>query len=258
MYKITNVNKIMKELYWSLPVCLTIIFFGCNNPPCAQEITDKLIQNAGGDLYLKSDIEFDFRKIHYRAFRDDGKYSFERTIEDSVGRIHDVLNNDEFYRKINGQRVEVIDTMAVKYARSVNSVIYFALLPYSLNDAAVNKILLDEVEIKGKKYFKIKITFNQEGGGEDFNDIFVYWVNQETYHFDYMAYLYYVDGGGMRFREAYNPRFVEGIRFVDYINYKPKEGIEAPIEDFDKLWLEGKMEELSRIENINIGILITK
>ncbi len=58
----TNVKKIMKKLYWSLPVCLTLIFFGCNNPPGVQEITDKLIQNAGGDLYLKSDIEFDFRK----------------------------------------------------------------------------------------------------------------------------------------------------------------------------------------------------
>jgi len=245
----------MNKLF-SLCALLTIILLSCDNRPDAQEIVNKMMQNSGGDLYLQSDIEFDFRDIHYRAFRDGGTYSYERTFADSLGQIHDVLNNNGFYRELNGQMLDVIDTMAVKYARSVNSVIYFALLPYALNDEAVKKKLIGEAEIKGKKYFKIEVTFDHEGGGEDFTDIFVYWVNQKTNNFDYMAYIYHVDGGGTRFREAYNPRYVEGLRFVDYINYEPKDGINAPIKDYDKLWLDNKMEELSRIENINISVLI--
>ena len=30
------------------------------------------------------------------------------------------------------------------------------------------------------------------------------------------------DGIGLRFREAFNERYINGIRFVDYNNYKPK------------------------------------
>ena len=162
------------------------------------------------------------------------------------------LTNDGFTREIDGREVDVPDSMAIKYSNSINSVIYFALLPYGLNDPAVNKRYLGDKNIKGKDYHKIQITFDQEGGGEDFEDIFVYWINVENYTIDYLAYKYSTDGGGMRFREALNERYIEGVRFADYINYKaPKSGLPA---DSDDIFLNGKLKELSRIELEDIKV----
>lgn len=36
---------------------------------------------------------------------------------------------------------------------------------------------------------------------------------------DFLAYEYNVNGGGVLFREAFNSRMIEGMRFQDYINY---------------------------------------
>ena len=54
--------------------------------------------------------------------------------------------------------------------------------------------------------------------------VVVNWVNQENFKVDYLAYSYNEDDGvGMRFREAYNERYVNGLRFVDYNNYKAQD-----------------------------------
>lgn len=98
-----------------------------------------------------------------------------------------------------------------------------------MNDKAVNKLYLGKVLIKGNEYYKIKVTFNEEGGGEDFEDVFVYWVQTGTFKVDYLAYSYAVNGGGIRFKEAYNERFVNGIRFVDYNNCKPENEKESSV-----------------------------
>jgi hypothetical protein len=61
------------------------------------------------------------------------------------------------------------------------------------------------------------------------------------------------DKGGIRFREANNPRIIQGIRFVDYNNYK--------IDDFttdlcklDELFVEGKLELLSTIKTEDVEV----
>jgi hypothetical protein len=142
----------------------------------------------------------------------------------------------------------------VKYTASVNSVLYFALLPYGLNDAAVNKSYLGESTIKAAAYHKIKVTFKQEGGGEDFQDIFIYWVNQQTSTVDYLAYSYAEDDGvGSRFREAYNVRNVNGVRFADYVNYK-YEGSEFELADYDMAFEQEELKKLSVIELENVKV----
>ena len=144
--------------------------------------------------------------------------------------------------------------MAVKYTSSVNSVHYFALLPFGLNDAAVNKSSLENVTIKDKLYHKIKVWFSQEGGGEDFEDVFIYWIDTETFKADYIAYSYIEDDGvGIRFREAYNERIVNGLRFVDYNNYKSEEATMDVI-GLDKAFETGHLKLLSKIELENIVV----
>ena len=67
----------------------------------------------------------------------------------------------------------------------------------------------------------LKVTFKEEGGGEDFQDEYRYWINQKNHEIDYLAYNYLTDGGGTRFRRAINKRKIVGIFFQDYVNYKP-------------------------------------
>ena len=188
----------------------------------AQEIIDLAISAAGGEVLDQVRVSFNFRDRHYVATRQEGKYHYERIFRDSMGlRVHDHLTNEGLWREVAGEKVVLSMKDSAAYANSVNSVIYFALLPYFLNDPAVIKTYLGVESIGGKEYEKIKVTFQQEGGGKDFEDEFIYWFAGDTYHLDFLAYNYITDGGGARFREAYNARQINGVRFVDYTNYKP-------------------------------------
>ena len=104
----------------------------------------------------------------------------------------------------------------------------------------------------GKTYHLLQITFREQGGGEDFDDIYLYWIEKETYLIDYLAYEFYVDGGGKRFREAINRREINGVQFQDYNNYKADDAGDLFI--VDDLFREGKLELLSEIINENVKI----
>ena len=239
-----------------LVVIVVIFFASCNTQKKGdvQGIIDKTIQVSGGDKIKISTISFDFRTKHYKAIRNNGKFQFERQFKDSLNQIKDVLSNDGFQRFINNESVKVKDSMIPRYSASVNSVHYFSVLPFGLNDAAVNKEYLNDVEIKGNVYHKIKITFNEAGGGEDFEDVFVYWINVKTFKTEYIAYSYNEsDGLGFRFREAYNERFINGIRFVDYNNYKPNDTATS-VFNLDTLFENKTLKLLSKIELKNITV----
>jgi hypothetical protein len=230
------------------------LVFSCKeqSKPDAITIVNKSIEVSGGDLFKHSTIDFDFRDKHYKATRNKEKFQYERTFKDSLDGIKDVLNNKGFQRFINETPFEVSKGKEIAYTASVNSVHYFSVLPYGLNGSAVNKKDLGEVSLKDKSYHKIKITFNEEGGGEDFDDVFIYWIDNETYKVDYLAYSYNEnDGLGLRFREAYNERYINGIRFVDYNNYKPKNK-NVGLENLDTLFEKGHLELLSKIALENI------
>ena len=220
----------------------------------AEKILRECIEVHGGSNYNQSKISFEFRKRKYIATRQNGVFRYERITEDpETGLLHDVLTNGGLSRTINGEAVTLTSKDSAAYARSVNSVIYFALLPYFLQDPAVRAEYLSETTLKDKPYHKIKVTFNQTGGGRDYEDEYIYWIHRDDLTLDYLAYNYVVDGGGARFREAYNVRRVDGIRFADYINYKPEEE-SREVGIFDQLFEEGKMKELSRIETENVVV----
>lgn len=227
-------------------------------PLTVQQIINQAVEKSGGVLYEKAHIEFDFRNIHYISKRRGSKYSYERIQTDSAGAIiHDVLSNRGFERFINDSLVQVVDSMANKYANSVNSVHYFAYLPYGLNDKAVHKKLLGEKTIKRKNYYFIEVTFSEENGGDDHSDVFLYWVDKETFLVDYMAYLYHTEEGGIRFREAFNPNKINGIRLVDYKNYKPFAD-DIDFYQIGELFDAGKLELLSDIVNENVKVEIVE
>ena len=219
----------------------------------AQHIVDKSIEVSGGGLYKTSDISFEFRDRKYILERIDGKKILKRIQKKDTLDFVDVKSPKSFKRYINGEVAQLPDSLANSYANSVNSVHYFAYLPYGLNDPAVIKEYLEQVVIKDKKYHKIKVTFKQENGGDDFDDVYIYWFNTKTNKPDYLAYEFHVNDGGLRFREAFNERNVNGIRFVDYINFKPIKDNES-IYGIDSLFQKGELEILSKIELKNITV----
>lgn len=238
---------------YSIAFIFTLIVACSSNHTDPQKIIDKAIEVAGGDKFLRSTIEFDFRDRHYITRRTGGTFSHERIFKDSAHTFHDYLTNEGFQREINDKVAIIPDSMAAKYTRSVNSTIYFALLPYGLNDPAVKKKFLGKTILDGQPYFILEITFAEDGGGEDYNDIFLYWIHEKNFTLDYMAYVYYTEGGGLRFRKAINPRKVNGILFQDYINYKPKAD-SVTIDQIEAVYKQNGLEEMSKIELMNISV----
>jgi len=227
-----------------------------NQELTAQAIIDKAIDISCQGNCDQAIIEFTFRDRVYKSKRSQGDYLLERFKMDSLKETHDVLSNSGLKRFINDSLVIVPDSLVINISDGVNSVHYFAQLPYGLNSGAVHKKLLGEDTINGKAYYEVEVTFSEEGGGTDFDDRFVYWIHKVDFTVDFLAYRYATNGGGIRFREAYNVRTIEGIRFVDYNNYKP-EALKINLEDLDKLFVKEELKLLSKIvtEDVTVEIL---
>lgn len=223
----------------------------------AQSIIDKTIEKYGGTAYKNALIEFDFRDRHYKVFRKNGKFLFERFYSDTSGNIHEGFDNKSVFKKINEQEIDLTTKKSNSIKESINSVIYFFTLPYSLNDRAVIKKYLGENTIKNQPYYLIEVTFKQEGGGTDFEDRYVYWINKKNYSMDYFAYYFHVNGGGSRFRSVHNVREVEGIVFGDQENFTSDKISNNNLENYKQLFENGNLKKISdiNIENVKVTIL---
>lgn len=233
-----------------------IVFFTCmtmSSQVTGDEIVNKAIEKAGGDKFDNSIIHFTFRGKQYRSERNKGMYALERYMEKPEGMIHDIVSNSGLKRSIDNCIYTVADSLQTKISDGVNSVHYFANLPYGLQAEAVHKKLIGESSINGKSYYKIKVTFDKIGGGTDFEDEFMYWIHKDDFTVDYLAYKYAVNGGGIRFRAAYHIRTINGIRFVDYINYKISD-LSVSLSELDNLFEKNKLKQVSKIELTNIAV----
>ena len=229
------------------------IFYSCkqNNVQSgltAQQIVDKSIAISGGGNYLTNDVGYNFRGRHYESKNVGGKKILKRVTNTDSITITDIKQGSTFQRFFDGNLISLPDTIADKYANAVNSVHYFSRLPFGLNDGAVKKELLGVVRLKEEDFYKVKVTFEQENGGKDFEDTYLYWFQKKDFKPQYLAYEYHTDGGGIRFREAYNERYVGGIRFVDYNNLKPLKGQKIDFYKIDSLFVSNALELLSKIE----------
>ena len=238
------------RLFWLLSL------LACSSPPDSQEVVDKAIMASGVKKLQNATASFTFRDIDYEYQLRNGNYRYVRTQSDTVGNeVKDVLINTGLNRFINGSMVDLDEKKKEAYTSSVNSVIYFAFLPLSLNDGAVNKSYVGQKTIGDKNYHKIKVTFNAEGGGEDYEDVFYYWFDQEDYSMDYLAYSYNEDEGtGVRFREAFNARNISDVIIQDYKNYKPVNEENFDLASIDQAFLDEELQLLSLIELENVQI----
>ena len=211
----------------------------------ADSIVNRAIEAHGGKLYDNANYSFVFRGTKYRFKNDGNSFTYSSEVQKNDFLIKDVLINDTFKRYINNNLQSLNKEDVAKYSEALNSVIYFATLPYKLQDTSVNKKFIEEITIKEKQYDVVGVTFGKDGGGKDFDDEFHYWINKQTRKIDYLAYGYHTNDGGIRFRSAFNTRVIDGLTFQDYINYEAPLG--TPLKDLPKLYEQGKLKELSQI-----------
>lgn len=221
-----------------------------------EKIIEKSIEASGGENYENAEIEFTFRNRRYKSKRNGDLFRLERFVKDSLGSTtHDILSNEGLRRFVNNKAVTVPDSMITRISDGVNSVHYFVQVPYILNAPAAIVELVGENEVEGEEYFEVKVTFRKEGGGTDHEDEFMYWIHKEDFTVDYLAYRFYTNDGGIRFRKALNPRIIEGVRFVDYTNHKTND-LSTPLRELDSLYEQGALEFVSNINTENIEVLI--
>ncbi|MFB9057799.1 DUF6503 family protein [Mariniflexile ostreae] len=219
-------------------------------PSKAEVILNQAINAHGGDLYDSANYTFVFRGNTYQ-FKNDGKaYEYSKSSQKGDSLIIDRLKNGKFSRTINNDTIALSEKDIKSGTGAINSVIYFATLPHKLKDDAVNETYMGETTIKGKNYSILSISFSQDGGGEDFDDEYYYWIDTDAHTVDYLAYNFHVNQGGVRFRSAYNRSIVDGITFQDYVNYKAEVG--TPLKALPELYEAGKLIELSKIETESI------
>lgn len=230
---------------------LLLVLSACQARHDARRLIDQAIEAHGGDAYQNKRIEFNFRQFHLVLEQQGGQFRYERTHQDSSrALIREILTNKGFTRFKNGQ-LQTLDTAQIgRYSRAVNSIAYFVLLPYKLNDPAVLADYLGDMQIDGQAYHKVRVRFRAEGGGKDYQDTFVYWFNQQTHTMDYLAY----SEGGPRFRKAIHPQTIGGIRFQDYLNYKGDEQDTTFVGNYDRRYEAHQLTELSRIEQKQIRV----
>ncbi|PZE17742.1 hypothetical protein DNU06_07585 [Putridiphycobacter roseus] len=200
----------------------------------------------GGDLYASANYQFTFRNKIYTFKNSPNHFAYSRLDKTDSLKIFDKMDNDSFERIVNETTIDLSEEEQSKYRESINSVVYFATLPYKLNDAAVFKKWIGTTTIKDTVYNVIEVSFSEEGGGEDHDDLFYYWFNVNTNTLDYLAYQYATNGGGVRFRAAYNRSVVDGIVFQDYINYEVAVG--TALSEIPALYMQDSLKELSRIK----------
>lgn len=216
----------------------------------AESLLAETIEAHGGKLYETAHYQFEFRKKVY-TFKNNGlNYKYSVSSETEGQPMLDVLTNDSFTRTINNQPEILTKEKKDVYGARLNSVIYFATLPHKLLDPAVILDYLGVKEINDQQYQVLQVTFKKDGGGEDHEDQYHYWINDNSKLIDYFAYNYKVSGGGVRFRSAYNLRKVDGIVFNDYINYKAPVG--TSLAELPDLYIQNRLVKLSVIATENV------
>ena len=236
-------------------ILLFLILVSCSNSShiSTSQIINKSIKAHGWDQDDFS-IVFDFRDYQYELKRKNKFYSFQRTTKKEGNVIKDLMSSKKKLKRfINDKSVELSDSMTNVFSNSLNSVMYFFQLPRPLKDQAVITKHLGLAKIFNEKYWTIKVTFKENGGGKDYQDEFRYWININNGQIDYLAYNYLTEGGGTRFRQAVNKQLNQGFIFQDYINFKPNVKF-VSLDSLPILFEAGNLIKVSNIKNKNIRV----
>lgn len=243
----------MQMKFFILVITLTALFFaGCSPGANPDKIIKKSIAFYGMNKVEGKTVDFDFRDKHFKVMLDDEDFFYESTFkDDSLGLIKDQLSNHGFVREQNGLVVALSEKDSIKYATSLNSVVYFAFLPLKLKDDAVKSKYLRTVQVKGKAYHQLEVSFKPEKGGSHHDDVFYFWFDEKDSSMDYFAY----SEGGNRFRALKGlVKANDGLYLQNYLNLENKNEEKAQLKDYHILFEQDKLNVLSEVTLENVTI----
>ncbi len=247
----------MKVIFFYFTVFFLLT--SCDESKSLEETQDVPVQADSAQILLNElleahgklgDFQFTFRDNLYSIREDVHGFSYSKTVISDSLEIHDFLGEEGFSRMENGNYLSLSIEDEQKYQEALNSVVYFVCLPQRLTDPGVNLEVMKPTIIQNQLYSVLRVTFDEEGGGTDFEDVFYYWINQSNHQMDFLAYQYKVNGGGVRFRKAFNSRMIGGMRFQDYINYEAPVG--TPLDSLPIYFEAEQLKEISQILTENI------
>ena len=260
-----RMNRLFRIFYF-LPI---ILFLACQANDQKQKgeksssenkispayIIQKAIEYSGKEKIKDNKIIFEFRNKTYISEQICDQFKLTRI--DSSKNVKDVFYKGKITRKINEKSVQLADTIATNIKSSINSVHYFVHLPYRLKDPAVKAQRLKDDTINNKAYYQLQVKFKEKGGGEDFQDTYRYWFDQQNFSLDYLAYKFYTNDGGMRFRAKRIEKRLDGVIFQDYNNFKPASD-NIQIDQLSTAYKNNQLEKVSEIITNPISVIPSK
>jgi len=223
------------------------------------DIIDRAIAFHGGELYRASESELDICSLsgcfHMRARIDGDQYEYEVSREEKGHTKSALLTNQSAERFEDGKPL-LAEPRAVQ--DWVMARVYFAFLPYRLNDPSVYKQDLGLEDWEGRSLHKVKITF-APGSSTDAQDEYLYWLDPETGRVEQFAYSYDTSTKGLRFRRGINYRREGGILFFDQENYGA-EGKRLSVDQITPEFVAKKMRLVSTVtlENVVVRRLVNE
>lgn len=221
-------------------------------------IVDRAIEHHGGALSSGSVTELETCSLSgcssVRATVDGGlfEYVVRGKVRDAERRVR--ATNDEVELWLDGRPVPVAGHEAQAMRDWAMARVYFAFLPYRLNDPGVWKEDLGLETWEGRDLHKVKVSFTPESSTHA-DDEYLYWFDPETAELVQFAYSYSTSNEGLRFRRLFNARRVGGILFADQENW----GVEGPGLSVDLMTPEyvAGLRRVSTVElrNVSVGPL---
>lgn len=191
------------------------------------DIVARAIEHHGGDRYRHSETSLELCSgsgcYRVRVRTDGGLYEHEVS-GPYRGRTRTVrADNESVSVRRDGEPLAVLPEARQALRDWAMARIYFAFLPYRLEDPGVVRQDLGLEEWDGRPLRRVGVGF-AAGSSTDAEDEYVYWFDPETARLEQFAYSFTGRPGGLRFRRLGNYRRVGGILFFDQTNL----GVEGP------------------------------
>ena len=241
---------------WTLAACGLVV--ATASAQQGLEIVRRSIELHGGETYERSSVDLDLCSgsgcYELSVSNRDGVYRQRVAGPISTGRREVVATNDTVRHWHDGVEMEVASGEETQRLRDwATARIYFAFLPYKLNDPSAQQRDLGLERWGDRELHKVKITF-RAGTSSDDQDQFLYWFDPQTARLEQFAYSYEGSPGGLRFRRLDNYRRVGGILFFDQENLGV-EGDRLSVDLIDPEFVERRMQLVSRVRLEEIRVV---
>ena len=191
--------------------------------PSIPEIVARSIEFHGGDLYRKTRSSFDIcsKSGCFSVTTRVQGGQFDHEVAEAQGERQRWVRSTNGEVEVHefGKALEISPDQEQKWRDWVMARVYFALLPFRLQDPSVRYQDLGLVDWADRSLHRVKVTF-ETGSSSDASDEFMYWFDPQTSRLELFAYTYENSDGsqGMRFRRLSNYRRIGGLLFFDQEN----------------------------------------